>query len=129
MRFADKGKTVLVVYDHVRISGIPSEAHQYVVNGRTPLEWFIDRYRIKKDRKSGLINDPNDWFEDPTDLVAAIRRIVYVSVETVRIAAGLPDPLEPNTNNRVLAALRRSPLVGTDIDLIRPFEEGREVIL
>ena len=128
MRFADKGKTVLVVNDHVRVSGIPSEAHQYVVNGRTPLEWFIDRYRIKKDRESGIVNDPNDWFEDPTDLVAAIRRIVYVSVETVRIVASLPDPLEPNTNNRVLAALRRSPLVGADIDLTRPFEEGREAI-
>lgn len=129
MRFADEARTVLVVNDHVRISGIPPEAHQYVVNGRTPLEWFIDRYRIKQDRESGIVNDPNDWFEDPKDLVAAIRRIVHVSVETVRIVACLPDPLEPNTKNRVLAALRRSPLVGADIDLTRPHEEGREVIL
>ena len=129
MRFADDARTVLVVNDHIRISGIPSEAHQYVVNGRTPLEWFIDRYRIKKDPESGIVNDPNDWFEDPKDLVAAIQRIVYVSVETVRIVEGLPDPLEPNTKSGVLAALRRSPVVGADIDLTRPREEGREVIL
>ncbi len=129
MRFADKARTVLVVNDHIRISGIPSEAHQYQVNGRTPLEWFIDRYRIKQDRESGIVNDPNDWFDDPKDLVAAIRQIVHVSVETVRIVEGLPDPVEPPTGSRVWAALRRSPLVGSDIDLTRPREEGREVLL
>jgi len=129
MRFADEARTVLAVNDHIRISGVPPEAHQYVVNGRTPLEWFIDRYRIKKDRESGIVNDPNDWFEDPNDLVAAVRRIVYVSVETVRIVEGLPDPMEPNIKSVVLAELRRSPLVGADFDLTRPHEEDREVIL
>ncbi len=129
MRFADKERTSLAVNDHIRISGIPAEAHLYEVNGRTPLEWFIDRYRIKQDRESGIENDPNDWFDNPKDLVAAIRQIVYVSVETVRIVERLPDPMEPTTTSSVLTALRRSPLVGTDIDLTRPREEGREVIL
>ena len=129
MRFADKARTVLVVNDHIRISGIPPEAHQYVVNGRTPLEWFIDRYRIKQDPESGIVNDPNDWFDDPRDLIAAIRRIVYVSVETIRIVDGLPDPLEPNTGNAIFAALRQSPLVGADLDLARPREEGRKLVL
>ena len=92
MRFADDDRTVLIVNDHVRISGIPPEAHDYQVNGRTPLEWFIDRYRIVQDRESGIVNDPNGWFARPEDLVPAIRRIVYVSVETVRIVAGLPEP-------------------------------------
>ena len=55
------------------------------MNGRTPLEWYIDRYRIKKDKESGIVNDPNGWFADPRDLVAAIERIVYVSVESTRI--------------------------------------------
>ena len=85
MRFADKEKTTLIVNDHVRLSGIPAEAHRYVVNGRTPLEWFIDRYYIRTDKGSGITNDPNGWFDDPRDLLAAIRRIVHVSVETVRI--------------------------------------------
>jgi predicted helicase len=129
MRFADKERTTLVVNNHIRILGIPSEAHQYKVNGRTPLEWFIDRYRIKQDRESGIINDPNDWFDDPKDLVAAVRRIVHVSVETVRVLERLPDPMEPTPTNSVLAALRRSPLVGADIDLTRLREEGREVNL
>ena len=90
MRFVDDEKTTLRINEHVSLSGIPAEAHRYVVNGRTPLEWYIDRYRIKKDKESGIVNDPNGWFGDPRDLVAAIERIVYVSVESTRIIEGLP---------------------------------------
>ena len=85
MRFADADKTVLRVNEYVSLRGIPAEAHDYLVNGRTPLEWLIDRYRIVRDRHSGITNDPNEWFEDPRDLASAVRRIVYVSVETARI--------------------------------------------
>ena len=42
----DMDRSVLIVNDHVRLAGIPEAAHSYVVNGRTPLEWFIDRYRV-----------------------------------------------------------------------------------
>ena len=90
MRFAGNEKTTLRINEHVSLSGIPAEAHRYVVNGRTPLEWYIDRYRIKRDKESGIVNDPNGWFEDPRDLVTAIERIVYVSVESTRIIEGLP---------------------------------------
>ena len=78
MRFATPAKTTLIINEHVRLTGIPEAAHRYVVNGRTPLEWFIDRYRIKRDKESGILNDPNGWFENPRDLVTAIERIVYV---------------------------------------------------
>ena len=94
MRFADRDtKTTLTINEHVCLSGIPEEAHRYVVNGRTPLEWFIDRYKIKKDTHSGIINDPNGWFENPRDLIPAIERIVYVSVESTKIIEGLPSKL------------------------------------
>ena len=93
MRFADKAKTILIINEHVRLSDIPEAAHRYVVNGRTPLEWFIDRYKIKRDTDSGILNDPNGWFADPSDLAAAIKRIVYMSVESTRIIEGLPAEL------------------------------------
>ena len=92
MRFADDERSVLIVNDHIRLAGIPPEAHRYEVNGRTPLEWFIDRYRIVQDKQSGIVNDPNAWFDAPRDLIAAFRRIVYVSVETARVVQGLPAP-------------------------------------
>ena len=92
MRFADEARTAMIVNDRLRLAGIPAEAHAYQVNGRTPLEWLIDRYRIARDRESGIVNDPNAWFEDPRDLIAAIRRVVHLSVETVRIVNDLPEP-------------------------------------
>ena len=96
MRFTDKEtKTTLIINEHIRLSGIPEKAHRYVVNGRTPLEWFIDRYKITRDKESGILNDPNGWFENPPDLVTAIERIVYVSVESTRIIEGLPTQLTP----------------------------------
>ena len=93
MRFADDEKTVLCINEHVSLRGIPATAHMYQVNGRTPLEWFINRYRIVRDKKRNIVNDPNGWFDDPRDLIAAIRRIVQLSAETVRIVRNLPQPL------------------------------------
>ena len=93
MRFADDEKTVLAVNEHVSLRGIPASVHTYQVNGRTPLEWFIYRYRITQDKESGIVNDPNGWFDDPSELIAAIRRIVHISVETARIVSALPEPI------------------------------------
>ena len=88
MRFSDDGRTNLIVNDYIRLGNIPGKAHQYQVNGRTPLEWFIDRYRMTRDKESCIVNDPNAWFDDPRELVAMIRRIVHVSVESTRIVEG-----------------------------------------
>ncbi len=97
MRFAgkkgDQDRSILQITSFIRLSGIPDAAHDYVVNGRTPLEWLIDRYRITVDKKSGIRNDPNAWFNNPLDIVPAIRRIVHVSVETTRIVKELPVAL------------------------------------
>lgn len=101
MRFADKeDRSVLILNDFVRLAGIPPEAHEYVVNGRSPIEWFMDRYRITRDNRSGILNDPNGWFEKPEDLVTAFKRIVHVSVETVKIVRGLPEPFPEEDKNR-----------------------------
>ena len=92
MRFADRNiKDTLIINEHVQLSGIPEEAHRYVVNGRTPLEWFINRYKITPPEKNnGILNDANCWFKNPRDLITAIERIVYVSVESARIIEELP---------------------------------------
>ena len=96
MRFADDEQTTLIINEYVRLSGIPEAAHRYVVNGRTPLEWFIDRYKITQNKDSGIVNDPNGWFENPRDLITAIERIVYVSVESARIIERLPSEIVSN---------------------------------
>ena len=93
MGLAGENNSVLVVNDHLRLAGIPPEAHRYQVNGRTPLGWFIDRYRVTTDKHSGIRNDPNAWFPDEAAFIAAVERIVHLSVETVRIVEGLPGAL------------------------------------
>ena len=93
MRFADSRRSERVINEFIRLRGIPPAAHRYEVNGRTPLGWFMDRYRITEEKESGIVNDPNHWFSDPRDLIPAIRRIVHLSVETARIVDSLPDPL------------------------------------
>ena len=93
MRLADSERGERVINEFIRLRGIPPAAHRYDVNGRTPLGWLIDRYRITEDGHSGIVNDPNHWFADPRDLITAIRRLVHVSVETVRIVESLPNPL------------------------------------
>ena len=40
-----------------------------------------------------IVNDRNGWFTDPRDLVTAIKRIVYVSVESARIIDNLPTEI------------------------------------
>ena len=94
IRFADRAqRDTLIVNDRVSMKGIPRDAHRYVVNGRTPLEWLVFYYKTAADSRSGIVNDANKWFSDPRDLVTAIRRIIHLSVETMKLVDTLPDPL------------------------------------
>lgn len=94
MRFADGHRSALRINDFITLHGIPPKAHQYVVNGRTPLEWIMDRYKVTTDKHSGVVNDPNGWFERPEDLIDAVGRAVHLSIETVNIVDSLPPALE-----------------------------------
>jgi len=91
MRFASKkDRSVIVVNDYVALSGIPEEAHRYQVNGRSALEWILDRYQVRFDKDSGIRNDPNTWSDDPRYIVDMVARIVRVSLESVAIIEQLP---------------------------------------
>ena len=83
-------KSVLVYNANLTYKGIPEDANRYIVNGRSPLEWMIDRYQIKTDKASGIVNDPNDYSEDPCYITKLIKRLVTVSVRTMEIIDNLP---------------------------------------
>ncbi|MBR4655768.1 MAG: DEAD/DEAH box helicase [Oscillospiraceae bacterium] len=82
-------KSVLVYNRNLTFRDIPDMAHRYVVNGRSPLEWVIDRYQIKTDPASGIVNDPNTYSDDPLYIANLVRRLVAVSVETIKIVDSL----------------------------------------
>jgi predicted helicase len=71
----------------------------YTLNSDEPffpsaLEWLIDRYQVKTDKDSGIVNDPNKWGRehgDPRYIVDLIKRVTRVSVETMKIVDSLPS--------------------------------------
>lgn len=83
-------KTIIIHNIKLTLSQIPLEAYEYIVNGKSALEWIMERYKVTKDKDSGIINNPNDWSEDPRYIVDLVKRIVRVSLETVRIVNSLP---------------------------------------
>ena len=99
MRFSkkrdEKGKSVndlstIIFNSDITISNIPEKAYEYVVNGRSAIEWIIDQYQVKTDKKSGITDDPNDYSEDEKYIFNLLLRIINVSVQTIDLINSLP---------------------------------------
>lgn len=80
----------LIYNENLTFADIPEAANDYKVNGRSPLEWIIDRYQVKRGNPSGIVNDPNDYSDDPTYISGLIPRLVTVAMDTLEIMKGLP---------------------------------------
>ncbi|MFS0070038.1 DEAD/DEAH box helicase [Corynebacterium striatum] len=86
--------TTLVYNKSVTVRDIPAEADKYMLGSRSALAWIIDRYQVKKDKASGIVNDPNDWADEmgnPRYIVDLIAKVTRVAVETVRIVQGIRE--------------------------------------
>lgn len=86
--------TVLIYNENLVIKDIPEAAQRYTVNGRSPLEWVIDRYQVKTDKASGIVNDPNEYSDDLRYIVGLIEKLIRVSMETMEIVDQLPPVSE-----------------------------------
>lgn len=87
-------KSTIIYNSNLSLMGIPPEAHEYMIGSRSALEWIFDRYQTKTHKASGIVNDPNHWaFEhnNPRYVVDLIKRVVTVSLETIRIIETLPE--------------------------------------
>ena len=84
-----KDKTSLVYNDFLTLSGIPPKVFDYRLGTRPALEWVIDQYRVKTDKRSGIVNDPNRA-DDPQYIAKLIGKVITVSLETVDIVGKLP---------------------------------------
>jgi predicted helicase len=93
---ADRDRSQIVYNRHVTLTGIPDEAYRYMLGSRSAIEWLIDRYQVKVHKESGIENDPNDWCAevgDPRYIIDLVKRVVTVSIETMKIVDAL-SPLE-----------------------------------
>lgn len=89
---ADKSK---IIYNgHITIENIPFKAYEYIVNGKSAIEWIMERYAVAQDSKSLIVNDPNDWSKEhnkPRYILDLLLSVVNLSVQSVEIINSLPN--------------------------------------
>lgn len=86
-------KSIIHYNAGITIENIPLEAYDYVVNGKSAIEWVMERYAVKTDSTSLITNAPNDWcreHDDPKYIYNLLLRIITVSLETMKIVRSLP---------------------------------------
>jgi predicted helicase len=87
-------KRDIIYNEQILIQDIPAEAYEYVVNGKSAIEWVMERYQITTHKESGIVNDPNDWSREqgkPKYILDLLLSVIAVSVKTVEIVKGLPE--------------------------------------
>ena len=95
MKFPNKRDKSVVYYNpNITMEGIPLEAYEYVVNSRSALEWVMERQCVKTDKKTGIVNDANDYangtMNNPAYPFELFQRVITVSLETMKIVKSLP---------------------------------------
>ena len=90
-----KDKRQLIYNDFLKLDGIPKAVFNYKLGNRSALEWVIDQYRVKVDKRSGIVNDPNRE-EDEGYILELVKKIITVSLETIKVVEGLPSDFGAN---------------------------------
>jgi predicted helicase len=94
MRFVKKGQKDTILFNsRISITDIPEEAYDYVVNGKSAIEWVMERYAPSVHKESGIRNDPNDWATEtgnPRYILDLLLSVIEVSVRTVEVVNRLP---------------------------------------
>ena len=94
MRFKSKDDKSTIIYNgNITIEKIPQKAYEYIVNGKSAIEWIVERYCVSRDKKSLIMNDCNDWGKEhhkPRYILDLLLSVINVSVQTVDIVKALP---------------------------------------
>jgi predicted helicase len=88
-------KTTVIYNPLITLTGIPLVAYDYVVNGKSALEWVMERQAVTTHKDSGIVNDANDWavetMGNPAYPLELFQRVITVSLETMTVVRGLPS--------------------------------------
>ena len=98
MRFAGKrpnlDRSRIVYNSKIIVEGIPAAAHDYVVNGKSAIEWVMERQAVTTDKDSGIVNDANDYaietINDAAFPLKLLLSVITVSMRTMEIVKALP---------------------------------------
>lgn len=92
MKHPQRGKLDTIIFNEdIVISDITERAYEYVVNGKPVIEWIIDQYQVKKDKKSGIFDDPNEFSNNPKYIFNLLLSIINVSMQTIDLIESLPS--------------------------------------
>ncbi|ABM96881.1 DEAD/DEAH box helicase [Methylibium petroleiphilum] len=83
-------QSAIVFNEHLVLRGIPAQAYEYTIAGKSAIEWVMEMYQVKVDADSQIRNDPNAWFDNPRELVDLLKRVIRVSVESAKLIQSLP---------------------------------------
>ena len=86
-------KTRIIYNGHITIENIPLKAYEYIVNGKSAIDWIIERYAVTIDKASQIKNDPNDWsreHEQPRYILDLLLSVITLSCQTMNIVKALP---------------------------------------
>lgn len=102
-------KSIIIFNNNIKLEKIPLAAYDYVVNGKSAIEWIMERYAVSTDSASGITNDPNDWsheHQDPAYILKLLLSIINLSLQTNDLVAQLPklpygddEPAKPVDGN------------------------------
>lgn len=89
-----KDKSVIHYNDFVTVRDIPLAAYEYVVNGKSAIEWVMERQSVTTDKASGIGKDANAWATEtaraPRYPLSLLLRVITVGLETMKIVKSLP---------------------------------------
>ncbi|HDF7210239.1 TPA: helicase [Staphylococcus aureus] len=92
MKHPKKGVLDTVIYNtDITVTNIPNKVYNYIVNGKPAIEWIIDQYNVSIDKKSGILDDPNEFSEDPNYILNLLLSLITVSMKTLGLIDKLPD--------------------------------------
>lgn len=94
MRFTNKDKKDTIIFNSdIKITNIPLEAYDYQVNGKSAIEWIVERYAITANKDSGIENNPNLWCEEnknPRYILDLLLSVISLSLKTNELIKKLP---------------------------------------
>ncbi len=77
-----KDKDRILYNHHITITKIPQKAFDYVVNGKSAIDWVIERYSITTDKDSLIENNPNHYAGGKY-VFELLCRVITLSVKSV----------------------------------------------
>ena len=87
-------KSRIIFSPRLSVENIPAEAYDYVLNGKSAIEWLMERFAVTMDKKTGIRNDANDWareHDNPRYILDVLLGVISLSLKTRQIVSSLPS--------------------------------------